>query len=106
MFDFYLQGKISLELVAQKMSHNVADMFAIDRRGYIREGYHADLVLVAANRPTKVTKENIWYKCGWSPFEGYTFGASITHTFVNGHLAYNNGTIDESQLGQRMLFLR
>lgn len=106
MFDFYLQGKISLELVAQKMSHNVADMFAIDRRGYIREGYHADLVLVDANKPTKVTKENIWYKCGWSPFEGHTFGASITHTFVNGHLAYNNGTIDESQLGQRMLFLR
>ena len=106
MLDFYHQGKISLEKMVEKMSHNVADMFAIDRRGYIREGYFADLVLVDTHKPNKVTKENIWYKCGWSPFEGHTFKSSITHTFVNGHLAFNNGTIDESQLGKRLLFNR
>lgn len=106
MLDFYHQNKISLEKIVEKMSHNVADMFAIDRRGYIREGYYADLVLVDIDKTTKVSKENIWYKCGWSPFEGHTFKSTITHTFVNGHLAYNNGTIDESQLGKRMEFLR
>lgn len=106
MLDFYHQGKISLEKMVQKMSHNVADMFDVDRRGYIREGYFADLVLVDLDKPNTVNKENIWYKCGWSPFEGHTFKSSVTHTFVNGHLAYNNGTIDESQLGERLIFLR
>ncbi len=106
MLDFYHQGKISLEKIVEKMSHNVADMFSINKRGFIREGYFADLVLVDTSKPTTVSKENIWYKCGWSPFEGHTFKSSITHTFVNGHLVYNNGTIDESQLGQRLTFLR
>jgi dihydroorotase len=106
MLDFYHQGKISLEKIVEKMSHNVADMFSINKRGFIKEGYFADLVLVNTNKPTTVSKENIWYKCGWSPFEGHTFKSSITHTFVNGHLVYNNGTIDESQLGQRLTFLR
>lgn len=106
MLDFYHKGKISLEKIVEKMSHNVADMFSIDRRGFIREGYFADLVLVDLGKPNTVSKENIWYKCGWSPFEGHTFKSSITHTFVNGHLAYNNGTIDESQLGERLLFDR
>lgn len=106
MLDFYHQGKISLEKIVEKMSHNVADMFDIDRRGYIREGYFADLVLVDANSPTTVSKDNILYKCGWSPFEGHTFKSSITHTFVNGHLAYDNGIINESKLGKRLEFLR
>lgn len=106
MLDFYHQGKISLEKIVEKMSHNVADMFSIDRRGYIREGYFADLVLVNPNDSTAVNKDTILYKCGWSPFEGHTFKSSITHTFVNGHLAYNNGTIDESKLGDRLLFNR
>lgn len=106
MLDFYKRGKISLEKIVEKMSHNVADMFAIDRRGFIREGYYADFVLVDLNKTTTVTKENIFYKCGWSPFLGHTFGSSISKTFVNGHLVYDNGTFDESRLGQRMLFLR
>lgn len=106
MLDFYKRGKISLEKIVEKMSHNVADMFAIDRRGFIREGYYADFVLADLNKTTTVTKENIFYKCGWSPFLGHTFGSSISKTFVNGHLVYDNGTFDESRLGQRMLFLR
>lgn len=106
MLDFYKRGKISLEKIVEKMSHNVADMFAIDRRGFIREGYYADFVLVDLKKTTTVTKENIFYKCGWSPFLGHTFGSSISKTFVNGHLVYDNGTFDESRLGQRMLFLR
>ncbi|MGV3598770.1 MAG: dihydroorotase [Bacteroidota bacterium] len=106
MLDFYKRGKISLDKIVEKMSHNVADMFAIDRRGFIREGYYADFVLVDLNKTTTVTKENIFYKCGWSPFLGHTFGSSISKTFVNGHLVYDNGTFDESRLGQRMLFLR
>lgn len=106
MLDFYKRGKISLEKIVEKMSHNVADMFAIDRRGFIREGYYADFVLADLNKTTTVTKENIFYKCGWSPFLGHTFGSSIAKTFVNGHLVYDNGTFDESRLGQRMLFLR
>jgi dihydroorotase len=106
MLDFYKRGKISLEKIVEKMSHNVADMFAIDRRGFIREGYYADFVLVDLNKNITVAKENIFYKCGWSPFLGHTFGSSISKTFVNGHLVYDNGTFDESRLGQRMLFLR
>jgi dihydroorotase len=106
MVDFYKQGKISLEKIVEKMSHNVADLFAIDRRGYIREGYHADLVLVNLNKTTTVTKQNILYKCGWSPFEGHTFNSYIEKTFVNGHLVFNNGIFDESQTGKRMAFLR
>ncbi len=106
MLYYYKQGKISLEKIAEKMSHAVADCFQIKERGYIREGYHADLVIVDLNKSTKVTKENILYKCGWSPLENFEFPASITHTFVNGHLVYNNGTWDESQKGQRLKFDR
>jgi dihydroorotase len=104
MLDFHKQGKISLEKIVEKMSHAVADLFRINNRGYIREGYWADLVLVDLNTNTTVTKENILYKCGWSPFEGHTFPASIYSTFVNGHLVYHKGKIDESQLGHRMEF--
>jgi len=106
MLHYYKQGRISLEKIAQKMSHAVADCFQIRERGYIREGYFADLVLVDMNRPFTVSKENILYKCGWSPLEGFTFPASITHTFVNGHLVYGNGQFDESQKGQRLGFDR
>ncbi len=106
MLHYYKQGRISLEKIAEKMSHAVADCFQIKDRGYIREGYPADLVIVDLNETTKVTKENILYKCGWSPLENFEFPASITHTFVNGHLAYRNGGFDESQKGQRLKFDR
>lgn len=104
MLDFYHDKKISLEKIVQKMSHNVADLFRIKNRGYIREGYTADLVLVNINKPQTVSKENILYKCGWSPFEGHTFKSSIEKTFVNGHLVYDNGKFDETKKGERLLF--
>lgn len=104
MLDFYHNKKISLQHIVKKMSHDVADLFRIEKRGYLREGYFADLVLVNLNKPTTVTKNNILYKCGWSPFEGHTFKSSIEKTFVSGHLVYDNGTFDESQYGQRLLF--
>lgn len=104
MLDFYHDKKISLEKIVQKMSHNVADLFRINQRGYIREGYFADLVLVNLNKPTTVTRENILYKCGWSPFEGHTFKSSIEKTFVSGHLVYDSGKFDESRFGSRLTF--
>lgn len=104
MLEFYKKQQISLELIVKKMAHNVADMFKINKRGYIREGYYADLVLINLNKPNTVTKESLYYKCGWSPFEGYTFSSSIEKTFVNGHLVYDNGTFNESKKGQRLLF--
>jgi dihydroorotase len=106
MLSYYRQGRISLEKIVQKMSHAVADCFSIRDRGYIREGYFADLVLVDLNQPTPVSKETLLYKCGWSPFEGTTFPAAITHTFVNGHLVYESGTWNEAVKGQRLLFDR
>jgi dihydroorotase len=106
MLHYYKQGKISLEKIAEKMSHAVADCFQIKDRGYIREGYAADLVIVDLNSPLTVTKENILYKCGWSPLEGFQFPASITHTFVNGVLVYGNGVWNESDKGQRLKFDR
>jgi len=106
MLYYYKQGKISVEKIAEKMSHAVADCFQIKERGYIREGYHADLVIVDMNHSIKITKENILYKCGWSPFQNYEFPASVTHTFVNGNLVYENGVWDESVKGQRLKFDR
>lgn len=106
MLELSKRGKITIEKVAEKMSHAVADCFQIEMRGYIREGYFADLVLVDLNASWKVDKSNILYKCGWSPLEGETFHSKITHTFVNGHLAYENGVFDESKKGQRLLFQR
>ena len=103
---YYRQGKISLEKIAEKMSHAVADCFQIKERGYIREGYHADLVIVDLNQPATVSKQNILYKCAWSPLEGFTFPATITHTFINGNLVYGNGEWNESQKGQRLKFER
>jgi dihydroorotase len=104
MLYYYKQGRISLEKIVEKMSHAVADCFKVKERGYIREGYFADLVMIDLNKPSGVTKENILYKCGWSPLESFAFPATITHTFVNGHLVYENGVFDESQKGKRLKF--
>lgn len=106
MLNYVKQGKITLEKVVEKMSHAVAECFQIAERGYIREGYFADLVIVDMNQSTTVSKENILYKCGWSPLEGVNFPAVLTHTFVNGNLVYENGQWDESNKGQRLLFNR
>ncbi|WP_462253773.1 dihydroorotase [Ekhidna sp.] len=106
MLDFYHQGKISLEKIAEKMCHAVAECFDVKDRGYIREGYKADLVLVDLNKPWNVNKDNILAKCGWSPFEGHQFKSSIEKTFVSGHLAYSEGKLNDSQLGQRLSFDR
>jgi dihydroorotase len=106
MLYYHKQGKISLEKIAEKMSHAVAECFQIKDRGYIREGYFADLVLIDMNKPTMVSKENILYKCGWSPLEGFELPATITHTFVNGQLVYGNGHWNESNPGMRLSFDR
>ncbi|MCE3279610.1 MAG: Dihydroorotase [Bacteroidetes bacterium] len=104
MLEFYKDGKISLVKIAEKMAHAVADCFRIEKRGYIRKGFFADLVLVDLNDSYKVEKGNILYKCGWSPFEGVTFRSKVTHTFVSGHLVYDNGSFDESKKGTRLVF--
>ena len=104
MLELVKQGKITIEKVVEKMAHNPAILFNIKDRGYIREGYFADLVLVNPNLPQTVSKTNLLYKCGWSPFEGFTFSNSINSTFVNGHLVYHQGQFDESQKGARLLF--
>ncbi|MDX1935613.1 MAG: dihydroorotase [Flavihumibacter sp.] len=106
MLHYVKEGRISIEKVVEKMSHAVADCFQIADRGYIREGYYADLVLADMQQPTTIGKENILYKCGWSPLEGTTLPATITHTFVNGHLVYGNGQWDESNKGMRLQFNR
>ena len=106
MLYYVKQGKISIEKVVEKMSHNVATCFDIKDRGFIREGYYADLVLTDLNDSTTVSKDNILYKCGWSPLEGFTMPASIKHTFVSGHLAYSNNGFDETINGARLLFDR
>ncbi|TXI68288.1 MAG: dihydroorotase [Flavobacterium sp.] len=106
MFEAHHQGKISVEKIVEKMCHNPAKIFKIEKRGFIREGYYADLAIVNAHLPWNVKKENILYKCGWSPFEGYNFKSRITHTFVNGKLVYHNGKVKEVKVGQRLLFER
>ena len=100
------EGVISIEKAVEKMSHNPAKLFQIEKRGFIKEGYFADIVLIDPNKPQTVTKENILYKCGWSPFEGTTFAHSITHTFVNGNLVYENGKFNENIRGKRLTFNR
>jgi len=104
MLRYVKAGKISIEKVVEKMSHAPAECFRIQERGYIREGYYADLVLIDPDKDFTANKNNILYKCGWSPFEGDTFSASITHTFVNGHLVYENGVINDGQTGRRLQF--
>ncbi len=99
-------GTWAIETMIEKMCHNPAILFNVEGRGFIREGYHADLVLLEPNRPWKVSKDNILYQCGWSPLEGTVMKSKVTHTFVNGHLAYKDGQFDESQLGKRLMFNR
>lgn len=106
MLELHKQGKITLEKIVEKMAHNVAICFEIEKRGYIREGYFADLVLVDLNKPFTVTKDNILYKCGWSPFEGETFSSSISQTFVSGNLVYDEDKLIEKSNGMRMTFNR
>ena len=106
MLAFVKEKKLSLEKVVQKMCHNPAIMFQVKDRGFIREGYYADLVLVDMNNPWVVEKDNILYKCGWSPFEGQQFQSRVMKTFVNGHLVYNEGTFNEEYRGKRLTFNR
>ena len=106
MLELYHQGKITLEQIAEKMAHNVAICFQIEKRGFIREGYWADLVLVDLNKHHKVQTDNILYKCKWSPFEGQTFNSSVTHTIVSGNLVYENGQLVEGVNGKRLSFSR
>jgi dihydroorotase len=105
MLELYHQGKITLEQIAEKMAHNVATCFQIEKRGFIREGYWADLVLVDLNNPWKVSKDNLLYKCKWSPFDGTTFQSKITHTIVSGNVVWN-GSLVEGQPGKPMTFTR
>lgn len=102
--ELYHKGKIPLEKVVQKMCHNPALIFNVKDRGFIREGYYADLVAVDLNRPWIVSKENILAKCGWSPFEGTTFRSAVEHVFVSGHHAFNNGKFNEEKMGERLAF--
>ena len=106
MLDFVHDGWISIEKMVEKMAHNPAVLFNINDRGFIREGYYADLVLVDYNNPWKVNPSNILYKCGWSPFEGHEFKSKIMKTFVNGRLVFDEGRFDESVRGMRLMFNR
>ena len=106
LIDLVKQGKMTLEQLVQKSAHNTATLFQIEQRGYIREDYWADLVLVDLNKPYTVNKSNILSKCGWSPFEDYTFSSTIEHTLVSGNIAYSNGAIVEVGSGHRLLFNR
>jgi len=104
LLEFYHRGQMTLEKIVQKTSHHVAEIYRMPDRGYIREGYFADLVLLDLRQQTMVTDENRLYKCGWSPFNGMTFQSKVMHTFVNGHLAYSHGKIQEFEAGHRLTF--
>ncbi len=106
MMEAVKNGKITVEKMVQKMCHNPAILFRIEKRGFVREGYYADLVIVDPNVPQTVNSDNILYKCGWSPFEGQSFSSSVTHTFVNGNLVYKEGVFYGDEKGRRLLFNR
>jgi len=106
MFETFHQGKISIEKIVEKMAHNPAKIFKIEKRGFIKLGYYADLAIINTGLPWNVRKDNILYKCGWSPFEGYNFKSRITHTFVNGEMVYQNGKVKDIRKGKRLLFDR
>jgi dihydroorotase len=106
MLEMYHKGKISIEKIVEKMCHNPAILFQVEKRGYIKEGYYADLVLVDLNNPWTVQKDNILYKCGWSPFEGATFKSRITHTILNGSLVYHNFEFQNTKAAKRLTFNR
>ena len=97
---------VSLEKIVEKISHNPSKIFNISKRGFVKEGYFADLVLINLNKSTKVTKESLLYKCGWSPFEGITFSSSIEKTIINGKIAYENGEINKNPFGRKLFFER
>ena len=99
-------NKIKLEKIVQKMCHNPAILYEIEKRGFIKEGYYADIVIFSPNNPWTVNKGNILYKCGWSPFEGNTFRSRISHTIVNGNIVYNNDKIFDNKLGKKLIFNR
>lgn len=103
ILEFYKQGLISLEKIVEKMCHNPAILYRIEKRGFIREGYYADLILVDLNTSWTVSKDNILYKCGWSPLEGTTFTIKVLKTFVNGNMVYDNGRFDERLKGQALV---
>jgi dihydroorotase len=106
MLEAVHNNKISIEKIVEKMCHNPAKLFQIKKRGFIKKDYYADLVLIDLNTSQRVTKDNILYKCGWSPFEDTTFNSEITHTFVNGNLVYNNGVFDTETKGMQLTFNR
>ena len=106
MFEAFHQGKITIEKIVEKMAHNPAKIFKIEKRGFIKVGYYADLVIVNPGLPWSVKKENLLYKCRWSPFEGYTFKSRILHTFVNGQLVFTNSKVLAKHCGKRLLFDR
>ncbi|WP_115461028.1 dihydroorotase [Winogradskyella aurantiaca] len=106
MFDKYHEGKITVENIVEKMAHNPAILFDVEKRGYIKEGFFADLVLVDPENPWTVTEDSLLYKCGWSPFTGHTFKSKITHTIINGQLVYNNGEVSNVKAGKRLTFSR
>lgn len=106
MFETFHNGKISLEKIVEKMAHNPAKIFKIEKRGFIKEGYFADLVIVNPSKPWRVSRENVLYKCGWSPFENTNFKSRVTHTFVNGQLVYANAKFQDEKAGKRLLFER
>ena len=106
MLEYFKKGKISLEKIVEKMCHNPAILFEIEKRGFIREGYKADLVLVDLDADWTISKENVLYQCDWSPLEGENFHSEVTHTFVNGNLAFENGKTAEQKHGERLLYDR
>lgn len=106
LLEMYHNGKISLAQIVQKTSHNVAILFEIENRGFLREGYFADMVLVDLDDSWEVNRGNVLSKCGWSPFEGQKFRSKVTHTIVSGHLAYENGVFNEEKRGERLKFSR
>src|SRR5690606_17575411 len=106
LLDMHRDGRLTLEQLVQKAVHNVATCFQVAERGFIREGYWADLVLVDLNKPYNVSRRNILSKCGWSPFDGHTFTSTITHTWVSGQLVYEHGKLLEKDSGQRLAFAR
>ena len=106
MMEFVRDDKMSIEMLVEKMCHNPAILFNIKERGYLREGYWADICIVDPSRPWRVSKDNILSKCGWSPFEETTFRARVTHTLVNGSLVYENGKVSENKAAQRLEFDR
>ncbi len=106
MLKLHQEGKISLEKIVEKMCHAPSICFEMDQRGFLREGYWADIAIVDLEKSWEVNKSNIHYKCGWSPFEGQAFKGQVSSTIVSGHLAYHEGTFNESKMGERLLFNR